>query len=70
MEAGSIYLGIVIGLMLTGWSSFLLIDYYRTDKEKRHLKRVRPWVLYLFLTIGSLDLLKAVSDLVKYITNG
>lgn len=70
MEAGTIYLGLVVGLMLSGWSAYMLTDYYRTPKEKRSLKRVRPWVMYLFLIIGTLDLWKAVKDLIQYLNNG
>lgn len=65
MNVYSHILGFLFGAMLLGWSSWMLVLYYRTPSSLRPRRRIRPWMAILFLLIGLADLSKAIRDLMQ-----
>lgn len=60
-------ISIIVGLALTGWSSYMIVRYFRTTRAERAPIRVYFKVAWLFLLIGTADLGKAVKDLIVLI---
>ena len=60
-------LGIVIGLMLSCWSVYMLVHHYRIPRKIRKERGKQVWPFYLFLLIGLADLLKCIRDLTVYL---
>ncbi|MCR9141751.1 MAG: hypothetical protein NXI24_05830 [bacterium] len=60
-------ISVLVGLALTGWSSYMIVRYYRTPKEGRPAIKAYFKVAWLFLLIGLADLGKAVKDLIQVV---
>lgn len=59
-------LGFIVGFMLTGWSIWILYNYYRLPSIGKKLKKVQLWLGILILLIGLADLAKAIRDILNY----
>lgn len=60
-------ISVIVGLALTGWSSYMIVRYYRAPKDERPAIKAYFKVAWLFLLIGLADLGKAVKDLIHLI---
>ena len=52
----------LVGLLMTAWSLFMIISYFRGDKQTRFKKRIHFRLAWLFLLIGIGDVTAVIRE--------
>lgn len=60
-------LGLLVGLMFLGWSSYMLIVRFRNRARPQTARRVPMGFVVVFFLIGLADTIKATMDLLELI---
>ncbi len=60
-----ILIGIAVGSLMSGWSLWTIIGYYRSNAQERYGRRFYFRLAWIVGLIGLADLLKVLRDLFK-----